>query len=126
MFLNILIVLIVIFVSINFYSDIRNAINTGHSFIENMTDKDASTSDQPNTETPAKPETPATPDHTHPTMYFDSGILKEFTTSVNDMFYNYFKSKSEFNNKNYDNGMVPWRKNTYTNYKPYVENIRFN
>jgi hypothetical protein len=57
-------------------------------------------------------------------MYFDSGILKEFTTSVNDMFYNYFKSKSKFNCN--DNGMVPWSRTNDYNYKPYVESIRFN
>jgi hypothetical protein len=39
MFLNILIICIVIFVGLNFYSDLRNSMNTGHSFLENMEQK---------------------------------------------------------------------------------------
>jgi hypothetical protein len=49
------------------------------------------------------------------------GIIKDFTNSINDMVYHYFKYESEFKPDNVvnNNGFRPWLTNSNNKYEPY-------
>ena len=70
---------------------------------------------------PVVPSVPVIAHHTHentlPTINVHEGVIKQFTNSINDMFYHYFKYKSEFNDN--ANTFRPFSKNDLGDYLPF-------
>ena len=110
-------------------TDMTNNINfrfsnfpDGHTFdLTNITLNPTVPSVPKPTAKPVVPSVPVIAHHTHentlPTINVHEGVIKQFTNSINDMFYHYFKYKSEFNDN--ANTFRPFSKNDSGDYLPF-------